>query len=394
MEEMTKQEQLLGKFRLVHDKYDYSKVVYINNKTKVKITCPEHGDFEQAPGSHLNGSGCPKCAIELQIKNQTYTTDSFVKKAKEIHGETYDYSEVDYSLSRVKVKIKCRDHGFFKITPNKHLLGNGCKICSTNISARSRSLGKEEFIKRAIEIHGNKYNYELVDYVSIDKKVKIICPIHGVREQTPWGHLKTTGCGKCSVLKGAKVKRHTTEDFMSRAKKVHLNRYDYSEVEYKGQKVPVKIRCKIHGFFFQRPYNHLSGKGCSACSESRGERLICKILSNNNIKYTRQYRIPLNIKYSYDIYLPDHNLLIEFQGIQHYQPVKFFGGESQFNKQLSIDAIKRFMAKKLQYKLLEIKYTFLEELSETEFECMLLKNIDRLSKNKPFTPKPVLEKWG
>ncbi|WGZ93393.1 MAG: DUF723 domain-containing protein [Candidatus Thiothrix putei] len=125
MRKLTTKE-FIKRSREVHsDRYDYSKVEYVNNKTKVVIICPEHGDFEQSPNSHLSGIGCPHCANE----SKKLTQESFIQKANEVHDNKYDYSKVEYTHSATKVEIICPIHGAFEQTSYNHLRGSGCPHC-------------------------------------------------------------------------------------------------------------------------------------------------------------------------------------------------------------------------------------------------------------------------
>jgi intein-encoded DNA endonuclease-like protein len=123
-------EEFIRRAREIHsDKYDYSKTVFKNNQTKVIITCPIHGDFEQFPYHHLRGNACRQCGlnkIHEQLKN---SLDTFIKRAREIHGDKYDYSKVEYKNSKEKVCIICPVHGEFWQTPSNHLMGKGCRQC-------------------------------------------------------------------------------------------------------------------------------------------------------------------------------------------------------------------------------------------------------------------------
>ena len=186
-------EEFIKKAKKVHgNKYDYSKVNYINNHTEVTIICPEHGEFKQKPWSHLKGYGCQKCGFEARVNKSRLTTEEFIKRAREIHGDKYDYSKANYINMRTKVIIICPEHGEFKQKPSDHLNGVGCPSCSKNLK-----LTTEEFIKRAKEIHGNKYDYSKVNYINTRTKVVIICPEHGEFEQQPRRHLIGDGCPKC-----------------------------------------------------------------------------------------------------------------------------------------------------------------------------------------------------
>ena len=177
------------KAKQVHgDKYDYSNVNYVNDKTKVCIICPEHGEFLQEPHSHLKGTGCPKCN-----NGGKYNTKTFIEKSKKLNGDKYDYSKVEYVNSYTKVCIICPEHGEFWQIPYVHLKGCGCPKCD-----KSSKTTKEEFINRSKQVHGNKYNYSKVEYVNNHTKVCIICPEHGEFWQQPRHHLIGLGCQICN----------------------------------------------------------------------------------------------------------------------------------------------------------------------------------------------------
>lgn len=168
-------------------------VKYKNTETKVTIICPVHGEFEQRPGMHLRGNGCIKCAVYFRSNNKKLTTEDFIKKAKEVHGDKYNYSKVDYRGNKIKVTIICSIHGEFEQPPSNHLQGQGCPNCGGTVK-----LTTNEFIEKARVVHGDLYDYSKVDYKTNRDKVTIICPIHGGFEQKPSGHLLGSGCPKCN----------------------------------------------------------------------------------------------------------------------------------------------------------------------------------------------------
>ena len=191
------QEEFINEAREIHgDKYDYSKVEYKTKKDKVCIICPKHGEFWQIAQSHLSGHGCPKCAIEKAGETQRLSKEEFIKKAREIHGDRYDYSKVEYVNSQTKVCIICPEHGEFLQVPNAHLGGCGCPKC-----AGKDVLNTDEFIRRAKEVHGDRYDYSKVEYVNSQTKVCIICPEHGEFWTTPNNHLRGKGCPNCVGLR-------------------------------------------------------------------------------------------------------------------------------------------------------------------------------------------------
>ena len=325
------------------NKYDYSLVNYVNTHTKVKIICPQHGIFMQIPNSHVKGSGCSMCS-----KNKKLTTEEFIKKAKVVHENKYDYNLTQYIKSSGKLKIFCPEHGVFKQVAAMHLQGQGCPKCN------GKNKTTEDFIVDCIKIHGNTYDYSLVNYNGIYKKVKIICPIHGVFEQSPNDHLDGHECCKCKGC--AKL---TTKEFIERARIIHDNKFDYSLVEYKNYITKVKIICPEHGIFEQIPKTHLKGFGCKNCYESKGEKKVQNFLNKIKIKSLRQYsfkdcrdKLPL----PFDFYLPNLNICVEYQGIQHFKPVKLFGGENALKDLNKRDNIKANYCNNKNIKLIIVNY--------------------------------------
>jgi len=184
-------QEFIDRARAVHgDKYGYALVVYQSTRKKVKLYCREHGVFEQTPHCHLTGQGCISCAGKKKHDN-----DSFIQKAREVHGYYYDYSKVVYIGNKNKVTIHCPEHGDFEQKPNSHLSGRRCPVCSIE----NKTLGKQLFIEKAKLVHSeNSYDYSLVDYKNNCTKVTIICQYHGVFTQKPTAHLQGRGCPGCA----------------------------------------------------------------------------------------------------------------------------------------------------------------------------------------------------
>ena len=210
------------------------------------------------------------------------TKEEFINRAKEIHGDKYDYSKVNYVNKRTKIEIICPIHGSFFQYPEVHIRGSGCPECGKKISKEKRKLTNEEIIEQFKKVHGNKYDYSKVNYVNIDTPVEIICPIHGSFFQSPYEHKNGANCPKCSG------KEKNTEKFIEEAKEIHGDKYDYSKVNYINAKEPVEIICPIHGAFLQPPNRHLFGSGCPKCNSSKGEIKIRNFLIKNNIPFEEQ----------------------------------------------------------------------------------------------------------
>ena len=248
------QKAVIHQFKEIHgDRYDYSKVNYKGNSKKVTIICKIHGPFFQIPNSHKIGRGCPKCA------GKGITTVDVVAQFKEIHGDKYDYSKVNFKNSTTPVRIICPDHGLFIQRPANHKSGQGCPKCSG-----VGELTQIEVITQFKETHGNKYDYSKVKYENSEKKVTIICETHGPFKQSPTNHKNGSGCPKCAG-KGMLSQKEIIEQF----KETHGERYDYSKVNYTGHSKKVIIICKIHGLFKQKPGEHKKGSGCPKCAGNK-----------------------------------------------------------------------------------------------------------------------------
>lgn len=194
------------------------------------------------------------------------TKEQFVADARKVHGNKYDYSKVEYKGCHVEVEIICPKHGSFLQTPTNHLLGHGCIKCRTEEHANHQRRTTEEFVAQARRVHGDKYNYDKTKYINKRTKVCITCQKHGDFWQNAQSHLNGCGCKECMKENF----RITYSDFISRSKKIHGDKYDYSlitESNFKGASSYVDIICPIHGVFKQKAVNHFHGKGCPECSK-------------------------------------------------------------------------------------------------------------------------------
>ena len=344
------QEEWIARAKAIHgDKYDYSKVKYVNSVTKVTIICPVHGEFKQIAVDHINGHGCSKCKLEsTQRKRNLDAKNSFIEKARKAHGDKYDYSKVNYINATTPVSIICPVHGEFKITPNKHLNGRGCKLCSREKQSDRQRLTKEEFIEKARKVHGDKYDYSKVEYKGNKVKVCIICPEHGKFWQIPNTHLLGGGCKECAKDVIKIKERDTLEEFIEKARKIHGDKYDYSKVEYVNSQTKVCIICPEHGEFLMRPNCHLNGQNCHKCNRrNQTEMKIYSIIKEHfpdAIYHYRNTNIIENLEI--DIFIPSKRCAIEVDGSQHFKPNSFFGGYKQFLKQCENDVRKFELCKK------------------------------------------------
>lgn len=285
------QQEFLERCNLEHPEYTYEKAKYVNADTKVIVTCPIHGDFLTKPSYFIAGhkSGCPKCNTGfIKVVSPEQFKLRCIKKFPD-----YDYSQAVFKGERDKITVTCLKHNYTWSVLTKSLIeGHGCPICGRENIKNKQSMGIKEFVKRAREVHNNKY--------------------------------------------------------------------DYSKVEYVNSRTKVCIGCVQHGDFYQTPNNHLRGQGCPKCREYKGEAQISEFLKAHNIEFQTQYPIEYegNIKgFTYiDFYLPQHNIFIEYNGMQHYIPVEHFGGELKFQQQKKRDQYVRNYCIENNIQLLEIKY--------------------------------------
>ncbi|MDE5889115.1 MAG: hypothetical protein K2H20_03750, partial [Bacilli bacterium] len=266
---------------------------------------------------HLRGGGCPVCAQISRTNKRRDNTKTFIEKAKQKHGEKYDYSKVNYVDSKTKVCIICKEHGDFLIKPNNHLNGNGCSECGILKRTQKITSNLVEFIEKARKVHGDKYDYTKVVYTNNHTKVCIICPEHGEFWQEPNYHLCGQGCPECGKLKSIKNRKQTNEEFLEKARKVHGDKYDLSEICYTHVNTPIEIICLKHGKFKQYPYRFLNGNGCPQCAKEKRssiyeDEIYNYLLIYNNIdKCNRKLINP----YELDLFIPDKQVAIEFDGL-------------------------------------------------------------------------------
>lgn len=295
----------------------------------------------------------------------------YLAKIKDIHPiNSYCYSLVPEKITLDdKITLKCFSHGLFQQQASLHLGGSGCTKCYHD---RRRS-NLDEFVRKALLKHDGRYTYGKVLYKQSRIKVEITCPEHGGFMQTPYDHLKGSGCPICYQTRN----RGNTKDFIEKAKRVHGDLYDYSKVSYTLNHVKVTIGCKIHGDFEQQPATHLNGHGCRKCFESLGEKNLATFLDDKGITYVREFRFA-DSSYRYDFFLPDQNILIEFHGRQHYEPVDYWGGEEGFEKQQQRDLEKELLAVEKGVDLIVLNY---HHLNSKVLEVALVKSLTRLYKH-------------
>lgn len=309
----------------------------LGNRTKIKIICPIHGEFHQVISAHKSGQRCPECSKGERANKRKLTTVDFIRDAKAVHGESYEYSLVNYVNNRGKVKIICPIHGEFEQTRNNHIIQKqGCPKCGLENRVNPNTISKDEFINRSKVIHGNTFTYDNVDYINTHTPVYVTCPIHGKFKTIPYNHMNGSGCKSCAMQEFGK-RISSKSEFLERSKKIHNNIYTYpnADSEYVNSNSKITIKCSKGHIFKQIAKDHLRGCGCRKCNmhDSSLEKFIKSYLDRNNIKYNENDRIVLDGQ-ELDFYIPDYNLAIECNGIYWHSEKCGRGRQYHLNKTL------------------------------------------------------------
>lgn len=225
-EYLNKTEVFIEKAKAVHgDMYDYSLTEFIHSKVDIAIICPKHGAFKQNPANHLFGSGCVRCTTGGDNPRSTFISvedtvncnkhgpysllegcegcleedaktriDNYIKECEVVHEGKYDYSKVFFENRKEYIEIICKEHGDFRQQASCHISGRGCPECGRI----SKLIGLDAFVERSREVHGDRYDYSLVEYTRSDEVVDIICHFHGIFQQKPYAHLNGQKCAKCA----------------------------------------------------------------------------------------------------------------------------------------------------------------------------------------------------
>lgn len=310
------------------DRYDYSKVVYIRANIPVIIICKKHGEFKQNPANHIRSQNCIKCFNESrairnigtdELQASPELIDKYYSKLKSKYPN-YEFREIKH-YDR-KCKVICKVHGELSVTPHAMLRPTGvaCKYCS-----RRSDKKKEEFIRKAKQKHGDKFDYSKLDMN--DVMCTFICKKHGEFKQERRNHLTYDHCCPGCIAEYTSL---TKSEFLQKAKDKFGNLYDYSKMNYVNATTKIDIVCPLHGKFSKFPSEHIRKPrydrredvfygGCPVCNTaSKFEKYVFSLLQENKIKFVYQYRLK-DYNFSWDFYIPDVKLAIEIDDNSHNQ---------------------------------------------------------------------------
>lgn len=320
---------------------------YQGTHTKIKVKHNTCGHIYMVePASFLQGRRCSYCA-GLNKK----TNEQFKREVCDLVGDEYTFLD-SYINAKTKLRVKHNKCGnVYKVKPDLFLHGNRCPQCAVNAKKTN-----EQFKNEVYDLVGNEYTF-LDPYVNNHTKLRVKHNKCGkVYLVTPANFLSGSRCQQCYI----ETKRKTNEQFKREVYNLVGNEYTVLG-SYHNADTKIKVKHNTCGGVYEvRPYSFLEGCGCPYCNSSKGELIISKILNTLNINYEAQKTFD-DLKdtqsLSYDFYIPDQDILIEYQGVQHYQPVDRFGGEDHFKIQQKHDKMKLDYAKENNYNLIAVPYT-------------------------------------
>lgn len=290
-------------------RFDYSESYYAGFHNLVKVRCNRHGCFETKGKTHLHTltGGCSSCLSEAISASARMTNAEFIARAKEIHGDSYCYDEVEYRTTRCRVTIKCKLHGSFQMKACRHLQGRGCRKCTYKSLQNDRRLSFWEFVDAVIATHGaHRYEYELNNHINSSSKISIKCPKHGWFQQSVWSHRRGHGCAACCQSAGEKRTRDTLTQL---------------DIEFLEQ---------------------------ARFPDCKAKRAL-----------------------PFDFFVPSNRLLIEFDGAQHYVISEYWGGVAKLEETQKHDEIKNKFAQTHGYHLLRIPYWKIDSVEDLVLDALV-----------------------
>lgn len=344
-------EEFLEKEKRVHgDKYEPIRESFTATKNKLKIRCKKCGKvFEQTGVMHLAGNGCSFC----NPPHKKLTTEEFKERLAKTHPNLEVLSEYISTNKPITVRCKIHDHTY-TTTPHRLVQGANCQKCYDEKRGNAIRKPVDKVLEDLRAVHGDKYEYPYIqeEYKNNKVDITVVCKNGHITKASVNQLLSGHGCGKCADIENGINKRLTADEFIIRSNKKHNGKYNYPNIneEYSGYNSKVTVVCPVHGEFKQNAGIHLSGCGCPSCNESHLEHEMSLL-----IPYAERWkRFDWLGQQSLDFYLPDKNIAIECQGVQHFKPLKAFGGESAFSDCVKRDIRKNRLCKENGVKLIYV----------------------------------------
>lgn len=338
---------------------------YINAKTPIMHHCLKHDKYwEISPSGALSGRECPECWKEKLRNTNTLTNEEYIRKVNEINPNIMVTDK--YIDAKTPITHYCIKHDiYWEALPTNILKGCGCSECGKEKISEKLSLTNEQYLEKLKTNNSNIISLE--KYIDMKTPILHKCLIHNVDFfTTPDSALQGCGCYKCKSEKISSKTRKTHDQYI---KEIFEKDSNIEVIDnYIDSHTPIRHKCKKCEYeWLSSPSNVLNGNGCPRCNSSKGEYNISKIFDFYKIKYETQKKFKKckDINFlSFDFYLPDYNIAIEYQGKQHYEPVEYFGGDKKFKIQQLHDKIKKEYCEKNDIHLLCIPYTEFDDIEQ------------------------------
>ena len=387
-------EQFIDRSNKIHNNhYDYSLVKYDSISNKVKIICHIYGECEQRAEDHMKGHQCCKCQIRETIavkkpiiKNKSsgkkMSREEFIEKAIIVHGiGRYNYDLVQYINSSTKVKIKCeRCDKIIEQIPSSHLDKKGCIDCARKEQSKKRTMTQEQFLEKAKQVFGEKYDYSLTVYKSANEYIIIICKKHGQYKCTAGSHLANHECRKCTTEYNSIKRALEKDEFIKRAFKLYKNEYNYDLVEFANMHDKIQIKCDTHGIFIKTVKKHLENQGCPKCARknfsAKSINWLEYVAKTKNITIqhamnTGEYNLP-NTNLKVDGFCEETHTVYEFHGSLWHGDIRLYKPQNTnpVNKRTFGDLYIKTLERQMQIQKLEFNLIIMWEYDWDQF-CKL-----------------------
>ena len=352
-------DKIIYNLNKIHNNYyKYGDIKKINNRNFIKITCPKHGDFFQRIDAHMSGQICKKCSIENKKNNKFIDYKYIIDKCINKHNGTYKYPPGQiFKTMKSNIDIMCTKHGIFTQVLHNHLVnGNNCPKCANEKRNKNFKNTDVDIKDMLIKIYKNQNNIEIndINYNNNRSNINLWCKKHGLLQLQYGRAIGGQGCKYCNEENRLEKEK---ENFIKQSNILWNSMFDYSEVEYKGINKKVKLIYNNREYY-QTPYNHLK-MFSPLKNRSNGELIIENILLKKKIYFIREKTF-VNLRHKkllrFDFYLPNSNICIEFDGIQHYNPPNRWGGFNRLLYYNMLDKLKNEYCFNNNIKLIRIPY--------------------------------------
>ena len=335
---------------------------YVNMHTKVECECQCGHRWFPLAMDIARGAGCPKCGLISRVAKRTKPHEQFVEEVRNINPDITVVGT--YKNSTTKIEFRCKEGHKWITTPNNVLSGSICLTCANIQSSLRQRKSQEQFVEEVRNLHPDIT--VVGEYVNSNTKIEFMCSKGHIWKTAPCNIL--SGCS-CPICKGGKISAKKTkshEQFVNELFQINPNILVLGE--YKSAFTKIKTKCnKCEHEWESMPCNLLAGCGCPKCATSKGEKLIEEYLKQHDIIFETQKRFKDCVDQRplpFDFYLPEYNVLIEYQGAQHYMATRRMGDEEGLIYRQKHDCIKREYCRTKKINLLEIPYTKFNHVSE------------------------------